>query len=150
MCFLYWWCTKHAQLIMGTWPIYQKNTSYNWSKQQKNFHLIKYLLTTFISFLSFQSVLVTSCVVPDISWKFHENPFARYPMIFTNKHGSIKYEIRSRIQGVNPKCPWVFLASCSTFPKIFMKICSFVFSVMLLTDTDCLENIQKETQYTKG
>ena len=51
MSFPYWWCTKHAQLIMGTWLIYKKNTSYNWSKQ-KNFHLIKYLLTTFIfSFL---------------------------------------------------------------------------------------------------
>ena len=25
MCFLYWWCTKHAQLIMGTWPIYKKH-----------------------------------------------------------------------------------------------------------------------------
>ena len=24
MCFPYWWCTKHAQLIMGTWPIYKK------------------------------------------------------------------------------------------------------------------------------
>ena len=21
----YWWCTKHAQLIMGTWPIYKKH-----------------------------------------------------------------------------------------------------------------------------
>ena len=25
MCFPYWWCTKHAQLIMGTWPIYEKH-----------------------------------------------------------------------------------------------------------------------------
>ena len=24
MCVPYWWCTKHAQLIMGTWPIYKK------------------------------------------------------------------------------------------------------------------------------
>ena len=24
MCFPYWWCTKHAQLIMGTWPIYKQ------------------------------------------------------------------------------------------------------------------------------
>ena len=24
MCSRYWWCTKHAQLIMGTWPIYKK------------------------------------------------------------------------------------------------------------------------------
>ena len=52
MCFPYWWCTKHAQLIMATWPIYKQNTSYNWSKQKKTFHLIKYLLRTFIfSFL---------------------------------------------------------------------------------------------------
>ena len=35
---------KHAQSIMGTWPIYKKkkkkkkkNTSYNWSKQKKTF-----------------------------------------------------------------------------------------------------------------
>ena len=49
MCFPYWWCTKHAQLIMRTWPI-TKNTSYNWSK--KNLQLIEYLLTTlFFSFL---------------------------------------------------------------------------------------------------
>ena len=25
MCFPYWWCTKHAQLIMDTWPIYKKH-----------------------------------------------------------------------------------------------------------------------------
>ena len=25
MCVPYWWCTKHAQLIMGTWPIYKKH-----------------------------------------------------------------------------------------------------------------------------
>ena len=24
MCVPYWWCTKHAQLIMGTWSIYKK------------------------------------------------------------------------------------------------------------------------------
>ena len=31
-CFFpYWWCTKHAQLIMGTWSIY-RTTSYNWSE----------------------------------------------------------------------------------------------------------------------
>ena len=27
MCSRYWWCTKHAQLIMGTWPIYKKKYS---------------------------------------------------------------------------------------------------------------------------
>ena len=37
---------------------FTKDTSYNWSKQKKNFHLIKYLITTFNFFLSFQSVLV--------------------------------------------------------------------------------------------
>ena len=65
------WCTKHDQLIMGTWPIYKKNTSYNWSKQ-KNFHLIKYLLTTFIFFLSFQSVLVivTFGICPSVMFRF--------------------------------------------------------------------------------
>ena len=25
MCFPYWWCTKHAQLIMGTWSINKKH-----------------------------------------------------------------------------------------------------------------------------
>ena len=57
MCFPYWWCTKHAQLWAPD-RFTKKKTSYNWSKQQKSFHLIKYLLTTFISFLTFQSVLI--------------------------------------------------------------------------------------------
>ena len=55
MCFPWKWFTKHAQLIMGTWPIY-KNLQLILTK--KPFHLIKYLLATFIFFLSFQSVLV--------------------------------------------------------------------------------------------
>ena len=59
MCVPYWWCTKHAQLIMGTWPIYKKTLpTTDLNKKKKPFHLIKYLLATFIFFLSFQSVLV--------------------------------------------------------------------------------------------
>ena len=57
MCVPYWWCTKHAQLIMGTWPIYKKHFL-QLILTKKNFHLIKYLLATFIFVLSFQSVLV--------------------------------------------------------------------------------------------
>ena len=58
MCVHYWWCTKHAQLIMGTWPIYKKHFLQLILTKKKNFHLIKYLLATFIFVLSFQSVLV--------------------------------------------------------------------------------------------
>ena len=57
MCVPYWWCTKHAQLIMGTWPIYKKHFL-QLILTKKTFHLIKYLLATFIFVLSFQSVLV--------------------------------------------------------------------------------------------
>ena len=39
------------------------------------------------------------------------------------------------------KCSRVFLVSCPTFPKNFMKIRLFYFSVMLLTFTDFFENI---------
>ena len=42
---------------MGTWPIYKK-TLPTTDLTKKPFHLIKYLLATFIFFLSFQSVLV--------------------------------------------------------------------------------------------
>ena len=58
MCFPYWWCTKHAQLIMGTWPIYKKTLPTN-DLNKKNFHLIKYLLTTFIFFPFFS---IFTCV----------------------------------------------------------------------------------------
>ena len=58
MCVPYWWCTKHAQLIMGTWPIYKKHFL-QLILTKKTFHLIKYLLATFIFVLSFQSVLVS-------------------------------------------------------------------------------------------
>ena len=37
MCVPYWWCTKHAQLIMGTWPIYKK-------------HFLQLILTKKLSF----------------------------------------------------------------------------------------------------
>ena len=57
MCVHYWWCTEHAQLIMGTWPIYKKHFL-QLILTKKTFHLIKYLLATFIFVLSFQSVLV--------------------------------------------------------------------------------------------
>ena len=57
MCVPYWWCTKHAQLIIGTWLIYKKHFLQP-ILTKKTFHLIKYLLATFIFFLSFQSVLV--------------------------------------------------------------------------------------------
>ena len=63
MCVPYWWCTKHAQLIMGTWPIYKKHFL-QLIFTKKNFHLIKYLLATFIFVLSFQSVLVVLCDSP--------------------------------------------------------------------------------------
>ena len=45
---------------MGTWPIYKKTQTFPTTdlNKKKDFHLIKYLLTTFIFFLSFQSVLV--------------------------------------------------------------------------------------------
>ena len=46
----YWWCTKHAQLIMGTWPIYKKHFLQLILTKKNNFHLIKYLLATFIFF----------------------------------------------------------------------------------------------------
>ena len=74
----YWWCTKHAQLIMGTWPIYKKTLTTN-DLNKKNFHLIKYLLTTFIFFLSFQSVLVVlwgwfSCDVLPVTCCEHGPP----------------------------------------------------------------------------
>ena len=49
MCVPYWWCTKHAQLIMGTWPIYKKHFL-QLILTKKTFHLIKYLLATFIFF----------------------------------------------------------------------------------------------------
>ena len=39
---------KHAQLIMGTWPIYKNLLTTDLNK--KTFHLIKHLLTTFIFF----------------------------------------------------------------------------------------------------
>ena len=50
MCFPYLWCTQHAQLIIGTWPIYKK-TLPTTDLNKKNFHWIKYLLTTLFSFL---------------------------------------------------------------------------------------------------
>ena len=57
MCFPYWWCTKHAHLIMGILPIHKKTLPTN-DLNKNTFYLIKYVLTTFIFFLSFWSVLV--------------------------------------------------------------------------------------------
>ena len=51
---------KTCSINYGHLADLQKNSSYNWSKQ-KTFHSIKYLLTTSIYFLSFQSVRVNSC-----------------------------------------------------------------------------------------
>ena len=45
-CFPYWWCTEHAQLIMGTWSIYKKKHFLQLILIKTNFHLIKCLLTT--------------------------------------------------------------------------------------------------------
>ena len=79
MCVPYWWCTKHAQLIMGTWPIYKKTLPTTDLNKKKTFHLIKYLLATFIFFLSFQSVLVNVITQCDrgedmgISYEFLES-----------------------------------------------------------------------------
>ena len=53
MCVPYWWCTKHAQLIMGIWPIYKKHFLQLILTKTKNFHLIKYLLATLIFLNSF-------------------------------------------------------------------------------------------------
>ena len=52
---------------MGTWPIYKKTLPTTDLNKKKNFHLIKYLIATFIFFLSFQSVLV-SVVTGFFSW----------------------------------------------------------------------------------
>ena len=79
MCVPYWWCTKHAQLIMGTWPIYKKHFL-QLILTKKTFHLIKYLLATFIFFLSFQSVLVSFW-----SWSVY---FSNFGTILTKWNGS--------------------------------------------------------------
>ena len=34
--------------------------------------------------------LVISCVLPEVSWKFHENPFIRFSHNISDKHRSIK------------------------------------------------------------
>ena len=60
MCFPYWWCTKHVQLIMGTWPIYKKRKktllTTDLNKSKRSFDKIS--PHDFYFFLSFQSVLV--------------------------------------------------------------------------------------------
>ena len=62
MCVPYWWCTKHAQLIMGTWPIYKKHfLQLILTKKKLSFDKIS--PRDFYFFLSFQSVLV--------SWLLH-------------------------------------------------------------------------------
>ena len=61
MCVPYWWCTKQAQLIMGTWPIYKKHFL-QLILTKKTFHLIKYLLATFI-FFPFFSICTCSILV---------------------------------------------------------------------------------------
>ena len=58
MCVYYWWCTKHAQLIMGPWPIYKKHFL-QLILTKKTFHLIKFLLATFIFFPFFS---ICTCI----------------------------------------------------------------------------------------
>ena len=83
-CVPYWWCTKHAQLIMGTWPIYKKHFL-QLILTKKNFHLIKYLLATFIFVLSFQSVLVSFCTGMHHEYFFEvANVFSCSPFMFEN------------------------------------------------------------------
>ena len=47
MCVPYWWCTKHAQWAPGRFIKTLRTTDL---KKKKTFHLIKYLLATFIFF----------------------------------------------------------------------------------------------------
>ena len=66
MCVPYWWCTKHAQLIMGTWPIYKKHFL-QLILTKKTFHLIKYLLATFIFSFLFNLYLLTMSLGSNIA-----------------------------------------------------------------------------------
>ena len=53
MCFPYWWCTKHAQLIMGTWPIYKKTLlTTDLNKNKLSFYKISPHDFFFLSFFS--------------------------------------------------------------------------------------------------
>ena len=77
MYFPYWWCTKHAQLVMGTWPIYKKHFVQRILTKKKKFDKIS--PHDFYFFLSFQSVLVQEyilvCNVP-LSCRLFHSPLA--------------------------------------------------------------------------
>ena len=61
MCVPYWWCTKHAQLIMGTWSIYKKTLpTTDLNKKQKTF--IWWNISSPLLFFPFFSICTCSIV----------------------------------------------------------------------------------------
>ena len=73
---------------------------------------------------------IISCVVPNISWKFHENPFIRFSIIVLTIADSQNRKIDPEFKGLittTRKCFRLFFVSCKIFPENFMKIRSSVF-----------------------
>ena len=90
--------------------------------------------------------MITSCVVPIISWKFHENPLNRFSIILLTNTVPENIKIDPGFMGLTARS-WKFV-ECSLFHvrlvlKISRKSIHSFFSVILLTDKDFIENILK-------
>ena len=74
--------------------------------------------------------LMIYCVVPDISWKFHENPFSRFSTIVLTITDSENRKIDPEFKGLlttTRRYSRLFFVSCVVFPINFTKIRSSVF-----------------------
>ena len=69
---------------------------------------------------------IVSCLMSEISWKFHENPFDYCLRIVGHRRGMPrkyrKITVFTGLNGASPKCRKLFLSSSTIYPEIFMKI----------------------------
>ena len=97
MCVPYWWCTKHAQLIMGTWPIYKKHfLQLILTKKPLSFDKIYPRDFYFFPFFSICTCEILDAVifkVPSQTWKgpIKFIPMKIYPTALLPKHLSLYY-----------------------------------------------------------
>ena len=97
--------------------------------------------------------LIISCVVPDISWKLHKNLFGRFSIILptiTNPENRKSNRVFKGLTATSRKCIRIVLCLMCNLCWKFGENAFIHFPVMLRTDTDFPENVEKDFLCSRG
>ena len=80
---------------------------------------------------AWNSLIFFTCVVPDISWKFHESPFTHFSITLLTNTDPGNRKINhgfNELTTTSQKCSSSFFVSCANFAEIFLWKSVYPFS----------------------